>query len=343
MRNAALRLIALSSLMPVSLSLSPFLPSFSSCLALSLYLSLSPSFILFSTISSIVLPTLSLSASFSCISFFANLSGGLSVTPSILLSYFASCFSSLFVLSLICPHAPFVLVYHLQMCVPLGIHSLKSLFWHCCRFILSPALHPPVCLDFCLTLFLWHIEFSAADALKRTRQTGVQGREIKKDVDIYILCMLVNKALASLSLMQCSSMHMVPGGAGHVWFIWCIPTRRQRDFMLHSIYLYSPVEEFVVSHLSIGWQQGWQTDPLVHGCFFTPMADVAIWHGSCTCSLKESTFLSFIQMQSLHTSCKSTASATSKDFLVSSVHNQSIYLVTYLARIYFPLVRNVHG
>lgn len=36
--------------------------------------------------------------------------------------------------------------------------------------------------------------------------------------------------LACLLLMQCYSMHMVPGGADHVWFIRCIHTYRPRAF-----------------------------------------------------------------------------------------------------------------
>lgn len=61
--------------------------------------------------------------------------------------------------------------------------------------------------------------------------SGVQGSETKGDAEIYILCVLVNIILACLLLMQCCSMHMVPGGAGHVWFIRCVPTHRPRAFM----------------------------------------------------------------------------------------------------------------
>lgn len=61
---------------------------------------------------------------------------------------------------------------------------------------------------------------------------GVQGSETREDADIYILCTPANMTLACLLLMQHCSMHMVPGGAGHVWFIRCVPTHRPRAFIL---------------------------------------------------------------------------------------------------------------
>lgn len=72
--------------------------------------------------------------------------------------------------------------------------------------------------------------------------------------------------LACLLLMQCCSMHMVPGSAGHVWFIqWVHSHTHAQGF--HTGDLYSLAEEFEESHLFIGWQRRWQTDPQVQGCF----------------------------------------------------------------------------
>lgn len=61
-------------------------------------------------------------------------------------------------------------------------------------------------------------------------------------------------------------MHVVPGGAGHVWFMWrvrCDPTRRPSAF-LPATY----TSECVNSHLFIGWQKRWQTDPQLQVCVF---------------------------------------------------------------------------
>lgn len=69
--------------------------------------------------------------------------------------------------------------------------------------------------DFACLSLLWHIEFTAADAFKRT--LGECRGVMYKDTLIYILSICVNMTLVCF-LMQCRSIYIkvVPGGAGHV-------------------------------------------------------------------------------------------------------------------------------
>lgn len=71
--------------------------------------------------------------------------------------------------------------------------------------------------------------------------TGRRGRtwEWSVHTQTYVLYMPVNMTPVCLLLMQCCSMHVVPGGTGHVWFMWrvhCVPTRRPSAFVA-AIYM----------------------------------------------------------------------------------------------------------
>lgn len=184
--------------------------------------------------------------------------------------------------------------------MPWGIYTLKVIILSLSS-VLSILQHPSPSYLFLyqvnslsVCLFLWHIEFSAAGAFKKTWREcrGVRQKTHRHTVNI--LRVLVNKTLACLLLMQCCSMHIVPGGAGHVWFIQCVPTQAEG---FHTSYLYSWVKEFAESHLFIGWQRRWQTDPQVLECFlwWQMWRFDTVWT-SHTCSLNESTFLPFTQM-----------------------------------------------
>lgn len=105
--------------------------------------------------------------------------------------------------------------------------------------------------------------------------SGVQGSETKGDAEIYILCVLVNIILACLLLMQCCSMHMVPGGAGHVWFIRCVPTHTGRGLSCQlSVFL----SEGVCRVSPLHWLTAGVTDRPPGTGAFPLMADVEIWH-----------------------------------------------------------------
>lgn len=142
-------------------------------------------------------------------------------------------FFPLFLPSFICPRALFACVFRLQIFMPLGIYTPKSLFCHCrLAYPFSNTFSCPFLCWVCLTLsvFLRGTSSSVLQVLSKG-QSGSSGAWYKKDTHIYILCLLVNMTLACLLLMHCCSMHTVPGGAGHVWFIRCVPTHRPRAFM----------------------------------------------------------------------------------------------------------------
>lgn len=174
------------------------------------------------------------------------------------------------------PHAHF---FHLQIVMLLGIYTPNVIFLS----LLSGSQTPrpsfffisSLSLPISLTLFLWGVAFGAAGAFQEDMLVG-QKRETKEDADIYILSVcLVNVTLACLLLMQCCSMHMVPGGAGHVWFIRSVPTHRLRAFIpVISIPERRSLQTLTSSLADSG---GWQTDPQVTGRFLL-MADVVIWH-----------------------------------------------------------------
>ncbi len=125
--------------------------------------------------------------------------------------------------------------------------------------------------------------------------------------------------LACLLLMQCCSMHMVPGGAGHVWFIGCVPTHRPRAF-IPVICIPDWVKEFAVSPPH--WLTAEVTDrPAGTGAFSADgrcgdLTQSEPWH---TCLLNESTFRSFhtdVGCAQSYTSCRGMSAATSGDSLV---------------------------
>ena len=95
----------------------------------------------------------------------------------------------------------------------------------------------------------------------------------------------------------------------------------------HTSYLYSWVKEFAESHLLIGWQQRWQTDPQVQECFrrWQMWRFDTVW-SSHTCSLNGSTFLSFYTgCAKSYTSCRGMLAATSGDSRVL-LYTTSIYM-----------------
>ena len=185
-------------------------------------------------------------------------------------------FFPLFFLSFLCPCSLFACVFHLQIFMPLGIYTPKSLFCHCrLAYPFSNTFSCPFLCRVCLTLsvFLDGTSSSVLQVLSKG-QSGSSGTWDKKDTHIYILCLLVNMTLACLLLMHCCSMHTVPGGAGHVWFIWCVPHTGRGLWCQLSVFLSEGVCRVSPPH----WLTAEVTDRALGTGVFMLMADVAIWH-----------------------------------------------------------------
>lgn len=129
---------------------------------------------------------------------------------------------------------------------------------------------------------------NAADAFKRT--LGECRGVMYKDTLIYILSICVNMTLVCFLLMPCCSIYIkvVPGGAGHVWFIGRFILRHlTRAFILYITTVWRSLK----SHLFIGWGRMWWTASYSVCWWQMWWFDTGwIFH---TCSSKGSTFLSF--------------------------------------------------
>lgn len=109
----------------------------------------------------------------------------------------------------------------------------------------------------------WPVCSSEAHPAERLQVLSTGPRSAQTQA--YVLCMPVNITLVCLILMQCCSVHVVAGGAGHVWFMWRVqrlPTRRPSVFLPAS---YTSEWGLWIPTFSLV-QERWQTDLQLQEC-----------------------------------------------------------------------------
>lgn len=190
--------------------------------------------------------------------------------------HFRLVFFPLFFLSFLCPCALFACVFRLQIFMPLGIYTPKSLFCHCrLAYPFSNTFSCPFLCRVCLTLsvFLGGTSSLVLQVLS-IGQSGSSGMWDKKDTHIYILCLLVNMTLACLLLMHCCSMHTCRVVLVMYDLYGAFPhTGRGLSCQL-SVFLSEGVCRVSPPH----WLTAEVTDRALGTGVFMLMADVAIWH-----------------------------------------------------------------